>query len=561
MDNSKNFILAIALSMLVIFGWGYFFPAAKKDVKQQNDVAIKAQEQEISQPNLDRDSALLETSSTGQRVQISSEKLKGSILLKGARFDDLILKEYRQESSENSPNVSLLNPSMTGKDYFVEFGWVTQNPAVQVPGKDTIWKADKEILTENEEVNLFWTNEQGIKFAINVKLDSQYMFKIRQYVENESPNDVILSPYGFINRIFDVKNSSDFAILHEGPIGVFDSKLKEVTYKDLAEKDEKFDSSRNGWIGFSDKYWLTAIIPDKFRSYNARFFQRKNADVTRYQVDYVGEPIAISSGTTVKIESELFAGAKKLNVLDEYSSSYDIKLFDRAVDFGWLYPITKPIFHMLQILNKLLGNFGLAILAITVLIKLLMFPVANKSYKSMNAMKKIQPQLAKLKETYGKEPMVLNQKVMELYKREKVNPFSGCLPILIQIPVFFALYKVIFVTIEMRHAPFFGWISDLSAQDPTSIWNLFGLLPFAAPNFLAIGLWPVIMAVTMYVQQRLNPAPTDPVQAQVMKFLPLMFLFMFFSFPAGLVLYWAWNNVLSIIQQMALMRNNENGKR
>lgn len=557
MENSRNFILAISLSVLIIFAWDYFF-VPKHVTNEKSDQEIKSVE--ISQKSeqidqiISREEAIIKNP---KRVKINSKELAGSISLKGLRFDDLTLKNYRVSTKENSPLVNLLNPSSTSRDYFAEFGWISQNKQIEMPTKSTIWQADRKILKENSEVNFFWINKQGIKFATKVKLDDKFMFTVTQFVENVSANDIVVSPFGFINRIQKLEDTSEFAILHEGPIGVFDGKLQEASYKDLTEKDKKFDEMQNGWFGFSDKYWLTAIIPDKYRNYNTRFFHRKNGEHLRFQVDYVGQPIVVSSGTTVKVNSNFFAGAKKLKTLDFYADKHDIYLFDRAVDFGWLYPITKPIFYGLQFANMFLGNFGLAIICITIFIKLLMFPVANKSYRSMNAMKKIQPELIKLKEKHAGEPMVLNQKVMELYKKEKVNPLSGCLPILLQIPVFFALYKVIFVTIEMRHAPFYGWISDLSAPDPTSVWNLFGLLPYEAPNFLSIGLWPVIMAVTMYFQQKMNPAPTDPVQAQVMKFLPLIFLFMFFNFPAGLVLYWAWNNILSVIQQYALTRNKD----
>jgi YidC/Oxa1 family membrane protein insertase len=408
-------------------------------------------------------------------------------------------------------------------------------------------------LTATEPVDFRWDNGQGLIFTKRISLDENFMFTIERSVENASGEAVTLYPYGLITR-WPTPDIMGFFILHEGPIGVLDGTLKEIDYSTLQGGEaQRFDST-GGWLGFTDKYWLGALIPDQAETIEANFRHTLRQGEDRYQVDYLGQARVIPAGGQATVTDRVFAGAKEVNLLDTYSERYGIPLFDRAVDFGWFYFLTKPMFHVLTWLYAILGNYGLAILALTLIVKILFYPLANKSYRSMSQMKKLQPEMVKLRERYENDKQKMQQELMALYKREKVNPLAGCLPILIQIPVFFALYKVLFVSIEMRHAPFFGWIQDLSAPDPTSLFNLFGLLPFDPPSFLMIGIWPLLMGVTMFLQFKLNPQPADPIQAKVMMFLPLMFIFLFATFPAGLVIYWTWNNVLSIAQQWLIMK-------
>jgi YidC/Oxa1 family membrane protein insertase len=386
-----------------------------------------------------------------------------------------------------------------------------------------------------------------------VAVDENYMFTVTQRVENTGGEAVTLHPYALVSR-HGTPQTSGFFILHEGPIGVFDNTLREVDYDELREEGVISQATTGGWIGITDKYWLAAVIPDQNDPVEARFVHQRSDNIDIYQTDFTGGAVAIGPGETVESTSRIFAGAKRAQLLDHYAQTYNIAHFDRAIDFGWFYFLTKPLFYFLIYIQRYVGNFGIAILVLTVVIKLLFFPLANKSYKAMSQMRRLQPEMLKLRERFGDDKMRLNQEMMALYKREKVSPASGCLPMLIQIPVFFALYKVLFVTIEMRHAPFFGWINDLSAPDPTSIFNLFGLIPVDLPQFLIIGAWPLIMGVTMYLQQKLNPQPPDPMQAKIFMMLPVIFTFMLAQFPAGLVIYWTWNNVLSIIQQWVIMR-------
>jgi YidC/Oxa1 family membrane protein insertase len=412
-------------------------------------------------------------------------------------------------------------------------------------------------LTADDPVTLTWTNDAGLKFTRTVAVDENYMFTVTQRVENTSGEAVTLHPYALVSR-HGTPQTSGFFILHEGPIGVFDDTLKEVDYDELREEGVISQTSTGGWIGITDKYWLAAVIPaDQAAPIEARFVHHRSDNIDIYQTDFMGGGVAIGPGETVESTSRIFAGAKRARLLDHYAQTYNIPHFDRAIDFGWFYFLTKPLFYFLIYIQSYVGNFGIAILVLTVVIKLVFFPLANKSYKAMSQMRRLQPEMLKLRERFGDDKMRLNQEMMALYKREKVNPASGCLPMVIQIPVFFALYKVLFVIIEMRHAPFFGWINDLSAPDPTSIFNLFGLIPIDLPQFLTIGAWPLIMGVTMFLQQRLNPQPPDPVQARIFMVLPVVFTFMLAHFPAGLVIYWTWNNVLSIIQQWVIMRRTD----
>ena len=472
-------------------------------------------------------------------------------LLEG-RIDDLILKNYGQGVEEDSERIHLLHPVGAPKSYYAEFGWVGSSNDQKLPGANTPWKATQTELRPGKPVTLTWDNQSGLLFERTYEIDDGYMITATQRVTNTKKKSVGLFPYGLIARS-GTPDTLGFYILHEGPLGVFNDTLREYDYDDLQETRKVEVQSTGGWIGITDKYWLAALVPDQNIGSTYRFVHSlKNKD-DRYQVDYLGEETRIAAGQQIVTVNRLFAGAKEVKLLDTYSEEYGIKNFDLAVDFGWFYFLTKPFFYAISWLNTYLGNFGLAIIAFTVFVKIVFFPLANKSYKSMAKMRELTPKMMAMREQFGDDKMRLNQEMMALYKQEKVNPASGCLPILVQIPVFFALYKVLFVNIEMRHAPFYGWIKDLSVADPTSIFNIFGLIPYTPPDFMMIGAWPVLMGLTMWLQQRLNPQPTDPVQAKVFMFLPLFFTFLLGTFPAGLVIYWTWNNLLSIAQQKLIM--------
>jgi YidC/Oxa1 family membrane protein insertase len=561
MSDIKNLIITILLSTLILIGWQYFYETPKKNtelqqVKTDDKAAGSVKNDPIESLILNRDQAI--TYSEEQRVKIDNGKVKGSINLKGARIDDLLLEDYNVTLNNNSKKVVLLSPSNTKESYFAEFGWVSNSDNIELPTSETLWHANKKEISDNEPLILTWQNNSGITFTIVITIDHNYMFKIDQKIDNHSNFPIVISNYATINKQM-VEIASPYSILHEGPIGVFKSILYEAPYKDLKSEEKKLFNNNNGgdWLGISDKYWLTAIIPHEQSNFSTNIFRKTTSKKEMFQADYVSQAVTLHPGHLHENHNHFFAGAKKLKLLDEYAKNLHITLFDRAVDFGWFYFLTKPMFYALQILNSILGNFGLAILAVTVLVKLGMYPFASKSFASMNKMKKLQPQLVSIRGRFENDKMQMNKEIMELYKKEGINPLSGCLPLLIQIPVFFSLYKVLFVSLEMRHAPFFGWIHDLSAPDPTSLFNLFGLIPWSPPAFLVVGAWPIIMSITMYFQQKMNPEPADPVQAQVMKFLPVIFLFMFNSFPSGLIIYWAWNNVLSILQQWWINRKNE----
>lgn len=547
-NNIVNLVAAIVLSLGIIFGWQYFIVKPQQQ-KQQQIALQKAKDlKKKESAQLEATPVIVQGASQAPRIKIDSNALSGSISLKGLRFDDLILKKYKQDLSENSPEVVLFSPSDTKDAYFAEIGWVSNLSSVKLPNNETIWNSDSEVLTPEKPVNLFWVNEDGVKFLIAITVDENYLFTIEQTIVNNSNQELPVQSYGLINRKYTAVEKA-VNILHQGPIGCMDENLKEYSYDDIKDKkSEKFSASKVDWIGITDKYWLTSLIPDKSSNYSSNFNYAVKQEVERYQVDFISPVQIVKPGENFSIKGRLFAGAKKVDLLDKYEKQYDIKLFDRAIDFGWFYIITKPVFYAMNFFYKYVGNFGISILIVTVIIKLLMFSLANKSYRSMKRMKNLQPEINKIKNLYGDDKARLNQEIMALYKKEKVNPVAGCLPILVQIPVFFSIYKVLYVTIEMRQAPFYGWIKDLSAPDPTSIFNLFGLLHFSLPSFLMIGAWPILMSITMFLQQRMSPEPADPVQAQVMKFMPLVFLVMFSSFPAGLLIYWSWNNILSIIQ-------------
>ena len=485
------------------------------------------------------------------RLKIISPRLRGSISLVGARFDDLILNDYRETIEEGSKNISLLLPFGSANPYYADFGWVSAD--TKTPDAATVWTVNNQTLAPRSPVSLSWQNTDGVKFIQDISLDDNYMFTVKQRVVNSGSKLVTVFPFGRISRT-GTPEITDFYILHEGLLGVFDGVLKEIDYDEIQESKLIQNKSKGGWIGITDKYWLTALIPDQKTAADNRFSDQLQKNLDNYQVDFRGAAQTIAPGATGETGSRFFAGAKEAQLIIDYRDQLNITRFDLAIDWGWFEFLTKPIFFALAYFNGFLGNMGLSILLLTVLIKLAFFPLANKSYRAMSKMKLLQPEMLKLRERFKDDKARLNQEMMAMYKREKANPASGCLPILPQIPVFFALYKVVFVTIELRHAPFYGWIKDLSAADPLTPLNLFGLINWTPPEILAIGVWPIIMGVTMFIQQKLNPPPPDPTQAKIFMFLPIMFTFMLARFPAGLVIYWAWNNALSVLQQYVIMR-------
>lgn len=576
MSDQKNMLIAIAISLAILLGFQFFyeFPKLEKERERQaqiaaqdksqlptpssqaNDATVQAPGGSVSAPGVKSEvltaQKRAEALKSAPRVGIESPTLVGSISLVGARLDDLVLKQYGQTVEVNSERIHLLHPSGAPESYFAEFGWVGGSDSPNLPGPTTIWSSDGKQLTPGQPVTLSWDNGAGLKFERTYSLDEGYMVTVTQKVINTGETPTALFPYGLIARS-GTPDTLGFYILHEGPLGVFDGTLREYDYDDVQETRKIEVTSNGGWIGITDKYWLAALVPDQAEKFTYRFVHSIENKDDRYQVDYIGQSSSLAAGASIEITNRLFAGAKEVKLLDSYSEKFGIQNFDLAVDFGWFYFLTKPFFYAISWLNSYLGNFGLAILAFTVLVKAVFYPLANKSYRSMAKMRDLTPKLMTLREQYGDDKMRLNQEMMAIYKKEKVNPASGCLPILLQIPVFFALYKVLFVNIEMRHAPFYGWIKDLSVADPTSIFNAFGLIPWTPPDFLMIGIWPILMGLTMWLQQRLNPQPTDPVQAKVFMFLPLFFTFLLGTFPAGLVIYWTWNNLLSIAQQRLIM--------
>lgn len=559
--NLTNLIAAMVISIGIIFGWQYFYERPKLEKLAQEQ---KVYNQQIENLKKEQATATIVPSraiaiESTERIKITSPSLSGSISLKGLRFDDLTLLKYKHDLSENSKYVELFSPTQTREAYFAEIGWFSSDATGYFPDSNTIWQADSNELTPSQPVNLIWTNPDGVLFTVNIGMDEDYLFTIKQTTINKSQKPFSIQYYGLLNRNYH-SDEKLVNILHQGPIGVINEELQEYSYDNVKDdKSKKFLPSSVAWLGITDKYWLAAFVPDKQNPYSSNFNYAVSGGFDKFQVDFIAPVRVIEPNEEVTVTHKLFAGAKKVDLLDKYEKLYDIKLFDRAIDFGWFYLLTKPVFTALNFFYSYVGNFGVSILIVTIIIKLALFSLANKSYRSMKKLKELQPEIDRIKHLYNNDKTRLNQEIMEFYKREKVNPFSGCLPLLVQIPVFFSLYKVLYVTIEMRHAPFFGWIKDLSAPDPTSVFNLFSLLPYNPPGFLTIGAWPIIMALTMYLQQKMSQAPADPMQAQMMRFMPLIFLVMFSSFPAGLLIYWSWNNILSIIQQYSINKLDKNG--
>lgn len=550
--ETKNLIAAISLSAAVIILYSLFFQqdpvTIKKNLAEQSKVERNADSPSLEQKEdivqISREEALNQNA----RIQFENKSVIGSISLKGATIDDLTFKEYNV-SLNGKEKVNLLSPRNIEDGYLVESGFVTTDKNIDMPNADTIWSiSGNKKLTDQSPITLSWSNNQGITFEKEIFLDDKFLFTIKQRVINSTDQTYDLYPYGQIIRN-KIPQISNFYILHEGLIADLDGELIEEDYKDIKEK--KFSkTAQAGWVGIGDKYWITSLIPSKGKEFKTTFdYQNK------FRVNFIlTKPLELKKNLSIEEEIQIIVAAKRVNIIDGYAKSLDINKFDLVIDWGYLYFITKPLFFGIDYFFNLLGNYGLAIIAITICIRLAFFPLANFSFRSMAKMKALQPEIARLKELHKNDKMKFQQEMMSLYKKEKVNPMSGCLPIIVQIPVFFALYKVLFVTIEMRQMPFYGWIKDLSEKDPTSLFNLFGLLPYDVPSFLIIGAWPIAMGITMFIQQKLNPAPTDPIQAKIFLFFPLFLTVILAPFPAGLVIYWTVSNVLTMAQQIFIMK-------
>lgn len=552
MGDQKTLLLAIVASLAILLSFQFLFPSEEKKISkekteyQDSVTPIPEQKKKIPIP---RKEIINQTS----RLNINNQFVAGSLALTGARIDDIILKKYYENLEKDSENIKLFSPKGSNNPYFAEHGWVSNaKEKFKLPNSRSIWISNADTITPENSITLTWDNQEGIIFKRTISIDNEYMFTIKQTVINNTPNDLILYPYGLISRS-GMPETSGLYILHEGPIGVFNDRLTEIDYDDLEEDNKISEKTDNGWLGITDKYWLAALVPEKETGFEGYFQSFLDGNTVNYQASYLGPSIVISGNAENQYTSKMYVGAKEVVILDKHEKS-GIPMFDRAVDFGWFYAITKPLFYLLNFFSKTFGNVGLAIIALTICIRIVLFPLANKSFKSMSKMKVLQPKMMEIRERYSDDKVRMQKEVMELYKREKANPLAGCLPILLQIPVFFALYKVLSVTIEMRHAPFYGWIKDLSAPDPYSIFNLFGLIPIDLPSFLMIGIWPLLMGATMILQFKLNPTPPDPMQAKIMGMLPYIFIFLFARFAAGLVIYWTCNNILSIAQQWIIIK-------
>ena len=560
--NNKNFILAIVLSMAIIFGWQYFYAvpiaerAQQKAATSQTTPTTTAQVPGSAQPlAVTRDQAL----ANSPRLKIETPELQGSINLAGAQIDDLHLTQYRETIDPKSPTIVLLSPAGSPNAFFAEQGFVgATGTTAKLPDSKTLWQAPADaVLGVGKPVTLTWDNGAGLIFTRQISVDDHYVFSVTQGVQNNSAAPVALIPYARIQRQ-DTPVIAGWFVFFEGMLGVLEDRLQEIDYSDvLGAKEPTRIDSQGGWLGFTDKYWAATMIPDQTKPFTSSFLHQVQNGRDVYQTDYLArDAIIIQPGGNGLYQDRLFAGAKVVETVQAIGEKYKIAKFDLIIDWGWFEFLTKPMFYLLEFIKGIVGNFGIAILVATVLVKLAVFPLANKSYASMSKMKKLQPEMVKLKELYPDDKMKQQQGMMELYKREKVSPISGCLPVVVQIPVFFSLYKVILTSIELRHAPFYGWVHDLSAADPTNLFNLFGLIPWTPPLFLALGIWPILMGITMWVQMRLNPTPPDPIQASLFNWMPVMFTFMLGSFPAGLVIYWAWSNLLSILQQSVIMKRH-----
>ena len=555
--DSKNVLLAVILSTAVIVIWSVMFPPPEIENTTSDDTTIveknesKPQAPKIKIKEPDKKITRQDAIKQSDRINISNEKIFGTISLNGALIDDVTLKNYKETLNEDSKQVVILNPKKSENGYFLETGWATSEN-IKVPNHNSKWRViGNNTLAPKQPVTIQWNNNEGLIFIKKLTIDDKYLIIVEDSVQNLSQKNINLFHYSQItrNKKPDVQN---FYILHEGLIGVVGEELKELSYEDIIEKKETYKNN-SGWFGITDKYWLSAIIPQKGKNFNAEFTYDK-----QFKANYIiTDPTIINSNETKKNIATLFIGAKEVSVVDGYAEQSGINKFDLAIDWGWFFYFTKPIFFVIDYLYKISGNFGIAIILLTAAVRLIFFPLANYSFVSMAKMKALQPEMQRLKDLYKDDKQKIQMEMMNLYKREKVNPVSGCLPVLIQLPFFFAIYKVLFVTLEMRHAPFFGWIQDLSAPDPTTIFNLFGLIPWDPPSFLIIGIWPILMGLTMWIQQKLNPAPPDPIQAKIFMFFPFFLTILLASFPSGLVVYWTINNVLTMAQQYVIIRKTK----
>ena len=551
--DSKNVIAAISLSAAVIIIYGLFFAPPPPDPKKINNEKNNIVESTNEAPSLDQNVEVSKISrneaiENEDRVQFENSTVIGSISLVGGSIDDLTFKKYTN-TLNGDDNVILLNPKKVEDGYYIETGWATANKNINLPNSKTIWTIEgNNKLTPNSPIKLSWTNDQNIKFIKDISIDDKYLFKVNQTIINNSEKTYNFYPYGQIIRNL-APEIIDFFILHEGLIGVFDDQLVEEDYDDIEEKKFSINADK-GWLGITDKYWITSLIPQENRKFRTDF-DYKN----KFRANFIETSATeIGANETKSNEIKIIIAAKEVDIIDGYAENLNISKYDLAIDWGWFYFLVKPLFFLIDYFFKLTGNFGIAIILITICIRIVFFPLANYSFKSMAKMKVLQPEMTRLKELHKEDKMKLQQEMMALYKKEKVNPVSGCLPIFIQIPFFFAIYKVLFVTLEMRHQPFYGWIKDLSERDPTSIFNLFGLIPWDPPSFLLIGVWPCLMGLSMYLQQKLNPTPPDPIQAKIFAFFPLFLTVILAPFPSGLVIYWTINNILTMAQQYVIIK-------
>ena len=554
MDN-KNVFVAIALSMSVLLFWGAFFETPRKPTDQTNNQKVEKKVEQgtitpnISQPQIVKKLTREESINSSKRIKIENDSILGSINLKGALIDDISFKKHKQKV-EDGKNIVFLNPSNTENGFYIETGWTSIGNKIKVPTKDSVWKVNgNNVLSNASPVILQWNNTEGVTFEKRIELDDKYLFKISQRVKNNSNSSIDLFPYAQMTRNKVPDDIQNFYIQHEGFIGVFDDELKEDDYDDVEEK-KIVRESNEGWLGITDKYWMTAFVPEAGKNFKSTFLYEDG-----FKANYIiNKPTTIKKASSGINELRLFVAAKEVETIDGYAENQNINKFDLVIDWGWFYFFTKPLFFVIDYLFKISGNFGTAIVLLTIAIRLIFFPLANFSFRSMAKMKAVQPEMMRLKELHKDDKVKLQQEMMALYRKEKINPASGCLPVLIQIPFFFAIYKMLFISLEMRHQPFFGWIKDLSAQDPTSLFNLFGLIPWDPPSFMIIGIWPILMGASMWVQQKLNPAPADPIQAKIFAFFPLFLTIILASFPSGLVVYWTINNILTIAQQYVIVK-------
>ncbi len=562
MDN-KNVFVAIALSMSVLLFWGAFFETPKNQIEQKANNQIQEKKENsitpsanqapsINQLTVEKKISRDESINNSDRIKIENKNIIGSISLEGGLIDDISFKNHKQKV-EGSKNIEFLNPAQTENGFYAESGWASIGNKIKVPTKNSKWKVEgNKVLTDKSPVILRWNNNEGVIFKKKIELDEKYLFKISQEIQNNSSQSLELYPYAQITRNKVPDDIQNFYISHEGFIGVFDDELKEDDYDDI-EDNKIVRETNEGWLGITDKYWMTVLVPETGKNFKSTYQYNDS-----FKANYIiNEPVKVNANSSGVNSLRLFVAAKEVETIDSYAENQNIKKLDLVIDWGWFYFFTKPLFFVIDYLFKFSGNFGLAIVLITLAIRALFFPLANFSFRSMAKMKAVTPEMQRLKELHKDDKVKLQQEMMALYRKEKINPASGCLPVLIQIPFFFAIYKMLFISLEMRHQPFFGWIKDLSAADPTSIFNLFGLIPWDPPSFMIIGIWPILMGASMWVQQKLNPAPTDPIQAKIFAFFPLFLTIILASFPSGLVVYWTINNILTIAQQWVINKNTK----